>query len=93
MNERCRPMLAVRAEPFDSSHYLFEVKWNGIRALAARHRQGWDLWGACRALGRSNYIIPFLGLINATAVNSERLAACWPASLLILMRLPRLPIF
>jgi hypothetical protein len=26
MNERCRPMLAVRGEPFDSAEYLFEVK-------------------------------------------------------------------
>src|SRR5207249_1212802 len=55
MNERCEPMLAVRAEPFDSSEYLFEVKWNGIRALAARHRQGWDLWGRERADYRSRY--------------------------------------
>ena len=39
MNERCWPMLAVRGEPFDSAEYLFEVKWNGIRALAARHTQ------------------------------------------------------
>src|ERR1022692_3415261 len=45
MNERCRPMLAVRGEPFDSAEYLFEVKWKGVRALAARHTDGWDLWG------------------------------------------------
>src|SRR4029077_18247364 len=34
--ERYLPMLAVSAEPFDSAEYLFEVKWNGVRALAAR---------------------------------------------------------
>src|SRR6202035_125109 len=45
MNQRCLPMLAARAEPFDSPEYLFEVKWNGIRALAARHTHSWDLWG------------------------------------------------
>ena len=45
MNQRCLPMLAARAEPFDSPEYLFEVKWNGIRALAARHTDSWDLWG------------------------------------------------
>ena len=45
MNDRCRPMLAVPGQPFDSTEYLFEIKWNGIRALAARHTYGWDLWG------------------------------------------------
>ena len=35
MNERCLPMLAARGAPFDSAEYLFEVKWNGIRALAS----------------------------------------------------------
>jgi ATP-dependent DNA ligase len=30
-----RPMLAVAVqEPFDSDHYLFEIKWDGIRCLA-----------------------------------------------------------
>jgi bifunctional non-homologous end joining protein LigD len=55
MNERCLPMLAVRSEPFDSTEYLFEVKWNGIRALAARNRGGWDLWGRERADYRLRY--------------------------------------
>jgi hypothetical protein len=36
MIERFAPMLATRGEPFDSPDYLFEVKWNDIRALAAR---------------------------------------------------------
>jgi ATP-dependent DNA ligase len=39
------PMLAVRAEPFDSSEYLFEVKWDGVRAVAAREAIGWRMWG------------------------------------------------
>ena len=34
MSGQVMPMLAVRGEPFDSAEYLFEVKWNGIRALA-----------------------------------------------------------
>ena len=34
MSELLSPMLAGRGEPFDSAEYLFEVKWNGIRALA-----------------------------------------------------------
>ena len=29
------PMLATSAAPFDSSDYFFEVKWDGVRALAA----------------------------------------------------------
>jgi len=39
------PMLAVRSEPFDSADYLFEVKWNGVRALAGSDSDGWRLWG------------------------------------------------
>ena len=60
MNERIWPMLAVRGEPFDSPEYLFEVKWNGIRALAGRSPEfqptgGWDLWGRQLADYRSRY--------------------------------------
>lgn len=32
--DKIRPMLAVAAEPFDSPDYLFELKWDGLRALA-----------------------------------------------------------
>lgn len=42
-------MLAVPVTPFDSSEYSFEVKWNGIRALAAVDTSGWRLWGRERA--------------------------------------------
>ena len=60
MNQRLWPMLAVRGEPFDSPEYLFEVKWNGIRALAGRSHEsqpsgGWDLWGRELADYRSRY--------------------------------------
>jgi len=60
MNQRLWPMLAVRGEPFDSPEYLFEVKWNGIRALASRSHEsqptgGWDLWGRELADYRSRY--------------------------------------
>ena len=63
MNDRCLPMLAVRGLPFDSSEYLFEVKWNGIRALASQsHRSqpagGWDLWGRDLADYRGRYRPP-----------------------------------
>jgi len=39
------PMLATRAVPFDSDQYLFEVKWDGVRALAAIENRRWRLWG------------------------------------------------
>ncbi len=29
-----RPMLAHPGRPFDSDQHLFEIKWDGIRALA-----------------------------------------------------------
>jgi bifunctional non-homologous end joining protein LigD len=39
------PMLAVAAAPFDSAQHSFEVKWDGVRALAAVEAAGWRLWG------------------------------------------------
>ena len=39
------PMLAVAAEPFDSPEYGFEVKYDGVRALAAVEGSGCRLWG------------------------------------------------
>jgi bifunctional non-homologous end joining protein LigD len=49
------PMLAVRSEPFDSGEFLFEVKWNGVRALAACDGGGWRLWGRELADYRDRY--------------------------------------
>jgi bifunctional non-homologous end joining protein LigD len=42
-------MLALPATPFDSPEYSFELKWDGIRALAAVETAGWRLWGRERA--------------------------------------------
>jgi ATP-dependent DNA ligase len=55
LNARCLPMLAVRGVPFDSPEYLFEVKWDGIRAMAAGYGSGWDLWGRELADYRPRY--------------------------------------
>ena len=55
--ERYLPMLAVPAEPFDSPEYLFEVKWNGVRALAVSEPAGWRLWGRAGAEYRERYEI------------------------------------
>ena len=49
MLPRLLPMLAVPAAPFDSSEYSFEVKWDGIRALAAVEPGRLRLWGRERA--------------------------------------------
>lgn len=49
MLPRLLPMLAVPAAPFDSPQYSFELKWDGIRALAAVEQGGWRLWGRGRA--------------------------------------------
>ena len=45
MIEPVLPMLATSAAPFDSSAYEFEVKWDGVRALAAVEGNRWRLWG------------------------------------------------
>jgi DNA ligase D-like protein (predicted ligase) len=39
------PMLATTSQPFDSSEHLFEIKWDGVRALAAVEEGHWRLWG------------------------------------------------
>ena len=39
------PMLATSARPFDADDYVFEVKGDGIRALAAVTADHWQLWG------------------------------------------------
>jgi DNA ligase D-like protein (predicted ligase) len=39
-------MLAQAAEPFDDANYEFEIKWDGVRALAVVASScGWRLWG------------------------------------------------
>ena len=39
------PMLATASPPFDSPDYRFEIKWDGVRTLAAVDHAGWRLWG------------------------------------------------
>jgi len=39
------PMLATTAAPFDAADYAFEVKWDGVRCLAAVEQTNWCLWG------------------------------------------------
>jgi DNA ligase D-like protein (predicted ligase) len=45
MKASYQPMLAQAAAPFDAADYHFEIKWDGVRALAAVEADGWRLWG------------------------------------------------
>ena len=45
MEALIRPMLAQPAKPFDLPQHLFEVKWDGIRSLAAVEHGRLRLWG------------------------------------------------
>jgi bifunctional non-homologous end joining protein LigD len=71
------PMLAVPAAPFDSAEFSFEIKWDGIRALAAVETGGWRLWGRERADYTARY--PELDVLRrlpaGTLVDGE-LVAC-----------------
>ena len=49
MMRQFAPMLAVSGEPFDSQEHLFEIKWDGIRALACVRRKALRLWGRGQA--------------------------------------------
>lgn len=49
------PMLAVPASPFDSPEFIFEVKYDGVRALAAVEAEGVRLWGRERSAYTGRY--------------------------------------
>ena len=70
------PMLAVPATPFDSPEYSFEIKWNGIRALAAVEAAGWRLWGRERTDYTARYpdLDVLCGLPAGTLVDGELVA-------------------
>lgn len=56
------PMLATSSPPFDSAQHLFEVKWDGVRALAAVDSGGWRLWG--RGLADYSHRYPELDVLR-----------------------------
>jgi ATP-dependent DNA ligase len=39
------PMLSTSAKPFDDPGCVFDVKWDGVRALASVEGKRWRLWG------------------------------------------------
>lgn len=66
-----KPMLAVKAKPFDSPDYFFEVKWDGYRCLAYLEkgvtrllsRNQKDLTGAFPDLADMHYLLGDLPLV------------------------------
>jgi bifunctional non-homologous end joining protein LigD len=72
--EAFAPMLAVTAAgPFDAPEYLFEVKWDGVRALAGRGAGGGRLWGRGGADYGPRYpeLAVLAGLPPGTALDGE----------------------
>ena len=71
-----QPMLAVSAQPFDGAAYGFEIKWDGVRTLAAVDESGWRLWGRHGADYTSRY--PELDVLtrlpSGTLVDGELVA-------------------
>lgn len=72
--ERLPPMLSRRAaRPFDSEEHLFEVKWDGVRAIALVDGPGYRLHSRHRTDLRPRY--PELGCLAAlppgTALDGE----------------------
>jgi bifunctional non-homologous end joining protein LigD len=57
------PMLATPSAPFDSAAHAFEIKWDGIRALAAVDDHGFRLWGRGQADYTARY--PELEVLRA----------------------------
>src|SRR5262249_38350310 len=70
------PMLAVAAKPFDSREYSFEIKYDGVRALAAVDEMGLGVWGRERADYTTRY--PELDILrrlpSGTLVDGELVA-------------------
>jgi len=66
----------VAAEPFDAPEYSFEIKYDGVRALAAVDEMGWRQWGRERADYTARY--PELDLVRrlpaGTLVDGELVA-------------------
>ena len=52
---RLLPMLATSAAPFDDPAYLFETKWDGVRALASVDMGRWRLWGRAGTVYTERY--------------------------------------
>jgi DNA ligase D-like protein (predicted ligase) len=61
--DRIEPMLCGSARPFDSPTHLFEVKWDGVRALAFVENGQWRMQGRRRSDLAARY--PELAVLTA----------------------------
>jgi ATP-dependent DNA ligase len=76
------PMLAVASAPFDSPEYLFEVKWDGVRALAQSESGRWALWGRAGVDYTARYPeLALLGRLPAGTVVDGELVRPGPGGL------------
>ena len=69
-------MLALLGELFDSDDHLYEIKWDGIRALALVDRDGWSLVSRNKQSLSSRYpeLEELAGLPPGTALDGEVVA-------------------
>jgi bifunctional non-homologous end joining protein LigD len=78
MLPRLLPMLAVPAVPFDSPDYSFEIKHDGIRALAAVETSGWRSWGRQQADYTDCY--PELEVLRRLSAGTLVDGSWWPST-------------
>ena len=69
-------MLAVAGEPFDSEEHFYEIKWDGIRALALVERGGWRLLSRNEQLLADRYpeLAELAALPSGVALDGEIVA-------------------
>ena len=76
MIQRLLPMLAVQSQPFDSESHVFEVKWDGVRALTATEASGCRIWGRQLADYSQRYpeLYALRSLSSGTVLDGELVA-------------------
>ncbi len=67
---KIKPMLAVRGEPFSSSEYIYEIKWDGTRCIAFVDVDGKRLRLQNRRLFDITYRYPELDFFDFTDQNA-----------------------
>jgi DNA ligase D-like protein (predicted ligase) len=67
------PMLAKPGQPFDSDEYLYEIKWDGVRALAFIESDGYRVMNRRQAdlTGRYPEFAPLAQLPAGTVLDGE----------------------
>jgi DNA ligase D-like protein (predicted ligase) len=70
------PMLAVQGDPFDSKEFLFELKWDGVRAMAFVEAGGYRIINRHRVDITSRYpeLDCLAGLPPGTVIDGEIVA-------------------